>query len=200
MENNVIAHLAGSLAADGGVTLRFDYAGVGASEGARIDVAKSMSVFWATGRAPEDPLMIQDARSAMDWLARQCDRPLVLIGYSFGAYAATRLVDAQSGAAGLVMISPTLDRHDFSAAADRAMPKLVVYGDEDFATSRAAVERWVGSLRGPKTVKYVPGGEHFFKGREEVIAGACREFVARVSGSEARPSDADRGLFAGFGW
>lgn len=177
MANNVIAHLAESLARSGGVTLRFDYAGVGESDGAPVDVAKSMSIFWETGRAPEDELMVHDARSALAWLTEQCDQSLVLLGYSFGAYVAGLMAEEVTG---LILISPTLTHHDFSAAANRGIPKLVVYGDEDFATLPETVERWVETVRGVKAVQYIPGGAHFFKGCECVIGEACDRFASSL--------------------
>ncbi len=178
MSNNVVTHLAASLAAGGAVTLRFDYAGVGNSDGPPVDVAASMAAFWKTGRAPEDPLMIEDAQAALDWLRRNRPLPLVLTGYSFGAYAVTQLTYEEPDA--FILISPTIAQHDFGAFTRCAVPKLVIGGEGDFATPDGTFESWAAALTEPKTVRRVVGGNHFFRDRERDIADACLAFIRRV--------------------
>src|SRR5262245_12832064 len=56
MHNNLVTALADRVASHG-VTRRFDYRGVGESDGTRLDLADSLGEFWKTGKAPEDPLM-----------------------------------------------------------------------------------------------------------------------------------------------
>jgi alpha/beta superfamily hydrolase len=176
MSNSLILHLAETLTAAGAATLRFDYAGVGESEGPDLDVYASMAQFWETGAAPEDPAMIEDARQAARWLTRQVKAPLVYIGYSFGTYAAAMILDSQ--AAGIALISPTVGRHDFSRLQRSPHPKLVVYSDDDFATPPAATRQWIASLPNVRSTHCIPGGNHFFRGQELQVAGLCRAFVA----------------------
>jgi hypothetical protein len=183
MDNNVVCRLAGALPAHGAATLRFDYRGVGQSTGQTVDVTESMLAFWESGDAPIDPGLIDDARTAAGWLACQCDVPRVMIGYSFGAFAALRAMPAN--AAGYVAIAPTLRQHDFSGARELAVPKLVIYSDNDFATPRELTESWIDGLPEPRVSRCIAGGEHFFRGREDAVLRACVRFLDTIRSPEA---------------
>ncbi len=178
MDNPLIARLAARLAECGAVTLRFDYAGVGNSDGPSINVAEAMARFWETGSAPIDPGMLEDGRAARDWLRRETGLPLALAGYSFGAHVADTLIDPHLRA--VVMISPTITQHEYAQAAGVPIPKLVVHGDNDFATPRGDLEAWFAGLPEPKQLHRVPGGEHFFRGQEGGVAEICAVFVTEV--------------------
>jgi len=180
MGNNLIAHLAGQLPQRGVATLRFDYAGVGESEGGEVDVYASMAQFWETGVTPADPLMIEDARAAAGWLRGQVAADMFLAGYSFGAYAAASIVDED--AAGIVLVSPTLSRHDFSPLTHCRVPKLIVYSNDDFATPAVVTQQWVSSLQDVAGAHCLTGGNHFFRGQEEAVARICGRFIAGRSG------------------
>ena len=180
MGNNVVTRLAAGLPEADTITLRFDYAGVGESErdpARPVDVARSMSEFWATGRAPEDPGWIEDARAALCWLHEQAPAPLVLIGYSFGAHVAATILDDRVRE--LVLVSPTPARHDLSSVRTRTCPKLIIYSDNDFATPAEVTERWVAGLPEPKRAVRISGAEHFFRGAEPRLIAVTRDFLAR---------------------
>ncbi len=181
--NRLLVRLSEVLAGAGGVVSSFDYSGVGESDGPRIDVADSMSEFWRTGVAPEDPRMIEDARCAVAWINETSNLPLMLVGYSFGAYVATMALT--DDARGLVLISPTVKQHDFSTLQKRMIAKLVVHSNNDFATPLADLEAWMKDLYPPPETCSVPNGDHFFRGQEDTVASACLEFACRRMGAEA---------------
>lgn len=176
--NNVIATLARRLAEAGFVTLRFDYAGVGESEGEPIDVVEGMASFWQTGVSPHDAAMLEDVRAAAAWLRTATHRPLAPIGYSFGAHAAQSAMDDELGA--MIVICPTVGRHDFHGIERSPVAKLVIGSDNDFATTLAATERWFDGLPGPKRFCRIDGAAHFFRGREAELADVCTTFLASV--------------------
>lgn len=180
MGNPLITRLAEALPAAGALVLRFDYAGVGDSEGGDIDVYASMRDFWATGTTPEDAMMIEDARAAARWLCAQLAEPLILIGYSFGAYAAAQLIGPQTQ--GLILISPTIERHDFSPVIESLVPKLIIHGHDDFATPSAATEEWAAMLPAVWRVCGLAEGDHFFRGQEDRVASLCAMFVTDLTG------------------
>jgi uncharacterized protein len=175
MDNNVIGRLAARLAATGVAALRFDYSGVGSSEGSSIDVESAMGEFWRTGAAPVDPLMIEDAAASLNWLRGLYRAPIFLIGYSFGAYVAASIhpVDA----AGVVLISPTIKQHAFDLSSVTDLPKLVIHADDDFANDDSAMTSWVQSLPSPKRTKRIVGGQHFFRGLEDCVAEEVIAFI-----------------------
>ena len=179
MRNGLIAHLALDLPGDGAIVLRFDYCGVGGSDGAPPDIAGSMAEFWRTGHAPEDKGMLRDAGTALNWARLQAPGvPAVLIGYSFGAAAAVQLL-REDAVAAAILIAPTLRQHDFSlAAASVTPPLLVIYSNDDFATPPDVTESWLSTVDAES--RCIEGGNHFFLDREADVARACRVFASRV--------------------
>lgn len=179
MQNALVTAITEALAEAGGLSLRFDYGGTGLSEGPRIDVAASMSAFWETGHAPEDPDRLEDAVAAFAFLDSLAVHPRILVGYSFGASAAWRLACRESATlAGLALVSPTLSRHPFPTAwPPRARRLLVIHSTDDFCTAESAVGEWVRSL--PAGVEYSRhvGGNHFFRGAEHRIGQEVAEFI-----------------------
>ncbi len=189
--NSLLVRLADTMAGDGSAVLSFDYAGVGESDGPRIDVAASMSQFWQTGAAPEDPRLTDDTRHAVAWMTEATCRadsaslppPLILVGYSFGAYAATMALTDTVGA--LVLISPTVRQHDFSPLRERTIAKLIVHSDNDFATPQPDLEDWMAGLPQPLETCCIPSGDHFYRGHEDAVASVCLAFARKT---EPRPS------------
>ncbi|MBI4578609.1 MAG: alpha/beta hydrolase [Planctomycetes bacterium] len=180
MDNPLMRQIAMGLAAADAVTLRFDYGGVNESQGPAIDVAAAMAKFWATGRAPQDETMVEDARAAERWLRDQCDPPMVAIGYSFGAMAAATVVVEQTQ--GLILIAPTLKQHDIRVPRRADLDRLVIYADGDFATPAGVSAEWTETLPSPAQVVCMHGADHFFRGREANVVQRCVEFCDRLAG------------------
>ncbi len=183
--NNVVERLALDLPAYGYVTLRFDYGGVGRSAGEPVDVAENMRQFWETGTSPADPGMTEEVGCTSAWLRSQFDLPLVGIGYSFGAYAlASSAVDRL---ASLVLISPTVARHDFSPLKSASKPTMVIYSDDDFATPIEVTQQWLDTLDPPARCLLLSGGEHFYRGMETRIVEACSKFIIQTLAEGGHP-------------
>ena len=116
-----------------------------------------------------------------------------MIGYSFGAYAAVCAISGVSGVSGvsgalddlsaLVLISPTVNQHDFTGLLGRPIPKLVIYSDNDFATPASATRQWFNTLPDPKRQLCLSGGQHFYRLREQDVSQACAQFLQANSES-----------------
>src|SRR5471032_2139604 len=74
MHNNVVRCIGDALARRQVVTLRFNYRGVGRSEGPRMDVIGNVAEFWKTSHVPEEMDLWHDAQGAIDY-ARQAAGP-----------------------------------------------------------------------------------------------------------------------------
>jgi uncharacterized protein len=157
MDNKVVQTMARAVVACGWRALRFNFRGVGASEGA-----------WDEGRGEVD-----DALAVIDAL-REPGLPLALGGFSFGAYVAAQ-VAARLPAGGrdgpLVLIAPAVTNFSVPAV---SQPCLVVHGEADDVVPLAAVLDWARPQALPVTV--VPGAGHFFHGQlpllKQLVAGA----------------------------
>lgn len=111
MHNNVVRGLGDGLAERGRVTLRFNYRGVGRSEGPRVDVARHVAEFWQTSHVAGEMDLWRDVQGATEFLQTAVGpgKPPALIGYSFGC-ALLSSVRMSEPPAALVLIAPPLGR------------------------------------------------------------------------------------------
>jgi alpha/beta superfamily hydrolase len=163
MLNKVVHSVARALNELGLPTLRFNYRGVGASEG-----------HYADGLGETD-----DALAAADWLARRYPgAPLWLAGFSFGAVVAWRAA-SQRPVARLVSIAPPVERMaDVIAGLRPACPWLVVQGDADDVVACAGVRDYAARLVPPPELVVLPGVDHFFHGKLSLLNTVLTERLA----------------------
>jgi uncharacterized protein len=149
MDNKVVTTVARALHEAGIPTLRFNFRGVGASDGA-----------FDRGAGETD-----DADAVAGWGAeRWPGRTLVLAGFSFGACVALRLSQRRVPRQ-LITIAPAIQGGDGSKTTVPRCPWLVVQGDADDVVNPAAVIDWVNSLDPKPRLIVLPGVGHFFHGR-----------------------------------
>jgi alpha/beta superfamily hydrolase len=148
MDNKVVYTIARALQTSGIATLRFNFRGVGASEGTYDD---------GVGET-------RDAAAVADFgAARWPNRRLILAGFSFGAFVALRLALARD-TAHLITVAPPVGRFDFSELHAPDCPWLVVQGDADDVVDPSAVIAWVKRQEPTPDLRVVPGVGHFFHG------------------------------------
>ena len=161
MQNKVVHMTARALQECGIATLRFNFRGVGASEGVFDDGEGE------TG----------DALAATDWLtARYPDAGLILAGFSFGSFIAYR-VATERPAERLVTIAPPLRRFDFDRFQRPTIPWLVIQGDQDELVEYESVTSWVAAQSVPPALATVAGAEHFFHGRLHELKAVVQGFA-----------------------
>jgi alpha/beta superfamily hydrolase len=148
-DNKVVTTLAKAFFSLGCVAARPNFRGVGATEGNHDE-----------GRGETEDLLAVAAH-----LRRQYgDLPLTLAGFSFGSFVQTR-VAKRLAAARMVLVGPAVNRFP----AETVPPgTLVIHGELDDVVPLAAVLDWARPQGLPVVV--VPGGEHFFHGRLNLLA------------------------------
>ncbi len=172
MDNKVITTLAKVFVERGLATFRFNFRGVGATEGVHDH---------GVGETEDMLRVIEHARSTMS------HAPLTLAGFSFGGAIATR-ASAVIDFAQLVLVAPGFrriteagmgeapDPHDPGLGAPgrhTVWNTVVLHGDRDETVPLADSLAWGGAREVPVVV--IPGGEHFFHRKLHVL----REIVAR---------------------
>ncbi|HKO04298.1 MAG TPA: alpha/beta family hydrolase [Candidatus Acidoferrales bacterium] len=166
MHNKVVFRGAKSLHRAGLPVLRFNFRGVGLSEGQHD-----------CGRGERD-----DVRSALDFLSAEFPGlPVVLAGFSFGAWVGLRVGAEDARVAQLAGLGIPVNDSDFSYLSECAKPKLFVVGSEDQFAARERVESLVASLPEPKRLVFVEGADHFFTGKLDQVDRAIREWLASPS-------------------
>jgi uncharacterized protein len=161
MHNKVVHTLARAFVSRQMAALRFNFRGVGKSEGRYDD---------AIGE-------LQDALAAARWLQqRYPGLPLWFGGFSFGAAIAIRAA-AESGAAGLVSIAPAVARFASGMRIRPACPWLIVHGDKDELVNVNATIEWVNSLGPGPVLQVFDNTEHYFHGRLVQLRRAVESFI-----------------------
>jgi len=162
MHNKVVTMSARALRESGIATLRFNFRGVGASEGTFDD---------GDGE-------LDDLRAVAAWArAQHPDKALWLAGFSFGAWVSLRGAE-ELGAAALILIAPPVGRSwAFDDIALPSVPWLVIQGDDDEIVAAGEVAAWVASLQHPPELVRMPGASHFFHRKLIDLRGAIRSGV-----------------------
>jgi len=160
MHNNVVAALTEAFGRAGLATLRFNFRGVGSSDGQHDD-----------GRGE-----VEDVTAAVTELLSRLDLTHVAVaGYSFGAWVGLKAGAQDARVHKLIGVAPPVASRDFSFLAATAKPTLIIAGDRDDHAPLSRLEPLMQSLPEPKALTMVPGADHFFRGLEPAI---CRAAVA----------------------
>ncbi|MFA6120395.1 MAG: alpha/beta family hydrolase [Sideroxydans sp.] len=145
MENKVAVILAKTLAELGCVTMRFNFRGVGASEGE------------FTGGDGEEQDLIAVTRYAQEQFGEEL--PLILSGFSFGGYVAARAAQTLKPQH-LVLAGPAVGRFAMPAVSPDT---LVIHGEHDDVVPLADAFEWARPQHLPIVV--LPQADHYFHGR-----------------------------------
>jgi alpha/beta superfamily hydrolase len=156
MDNHVVVACCEALASEGATVLRFNFRGVGASDGS-----------YDGGRGE-----VEDARAAIVAARRILpDRPLFLVGYSFGAMIAAAA--AGDVVAGLVLVSPPLSTGALMPL-PVGVPVLLMAGDRDAISPGEALMTMATS---DVTARVFPGVDHGWWPGIDELTNALREFT-----------------------
>ncbi len=161
MQNKVVTTLARAFVHLGGLALRFNFRGVGRSEGTHAD-----------GIGERDDALAAVAYARNRWPGK----PLYLAGFSFGAAIALG-VAAEVAPRGLVTVAPPVSRlpQDF---VEPGCPWLLVHGEADDVVPAAPVLEWAGRLAAPPVSVLLPDVGHFFHGRLGELTSIVTDFFA----------------------
>lgn len=159
MHNKVVYRIARAMRRTGAVVLRFNFRGVGASEGEHAD-----------GHGE-----VEDARTALAFLReRYPDLPFSMAGFSFGSRVIMKLgCQMQPAPRKLIAAGFPTSRGTFEYLAHCTVPKYFVHSTIDehgpMRELKAAFE-WFAE---PKALEFIEAEDHFF-------AGALDQFEAAI--------------------
>ncbi|MGI9204095.1 MAG: alpha/beta hydrolase, partial [Woeseiaceae bacterium] len=163
LQNKVTHTLARSFSGLGFAALRFNFRGVGSSEGAFDDGQGELedvlaSINWARAEYPGVPL----------WIA----------GFSFGAAMAIRAASIVAPD-GLVSVAPAVARFIDGLDPQPACPWLIIQGDQDELVAVEETISWINDLDPGPELEVFTETEHFFHGKLTELRSAVEEFVDR---------------------
>jgi hypothetical protein len=169
MHFKAVYRAAKALQSAGVAALRFNFRGVGRSEGTHDH-----------GIGEQD-----DARAALSELARRRPGlPLLLGGFSFGSVVALRVAARDERVRAVFALGFPLVRFgDPSTLEAPRQPRLFVQGEHDEFGPGAALRELVAPLPQPRDIVVVAGANHFFDGQLDPLQGAIAGWA------EGRPWD-----------
>jgi alpha/beta superfamily hydrolase len=167
MNNKVVYSLYQAFQRRGFSVLRFNFRGVGRSQG-KFDRGEGE---------------LSDAAAALDWLqswnqnAAQC----WIAGFSFGAWIGMQLLMRRPEISGFISVAPPANVYDFSFLAPCPSSGLIVQGDQDTVVPQEAVGKLIQKLshqRGIKIdYKVIAGATHFFNEHLDQLAEAVDQYL-----------------------
>jgi len=168
--NNPIVHSLYYMFAERGFSvMRFNFRGVGRSQGLFDNGAGELA----------------DAAAALDWLqalnreARVC----WITGISFGAWISMQLLMRRPEISGFISIAPLAKHYDFSFLAPCPASGLFVNGDHDQVTPPPVVQNLVTKLKTQRGIaiehKVMAGANHFFADRIDELTRICSDYLDR---------------------
>ena len=165
MNNPIVHSLYYMFAQRGFSVLRFNFRGVGRSQGLFENGAGELS----------------DAASALDWLQAHNREAKIcwIAGISFGAWISMQLLMRRPEISGFISVAPLAKHYDFSFLAPCPASGLFVNGEKDTVTAPEAVNTLVTKLKTQKGIviehKVIPGAQPLLPGQDRrANQGLCR--------------------------
>jgi alpha/beta superfamily hydrolase len=163
-------------------TLRFNFRGVGKSQGSFDN---------GTGE-------LADAASMLDWL--QGINPNAkftwVAGYSFGAYIALQLLMRRPEIDAFIAVATPCNHYDLSFLAPCPSSGMMYFGSNDLVSPPLDVERSVSKIRTQKgeLVEWeeIEGADHFYKDQLGVVRDKASAYIDRTMALPRRPVPAGR--------
>ncbi len=146
MYNPVVETVCRAYAANGYSTLRFNFRGVGGSQGS-----------FENGCGEE-----LDVYSALDFFKKSGIHVVHLVGYSFGARVLAGLDRFPEEVVAEVYIAPPVAFMDFSGVAHRTLLRLIIVGEHDDIGPPESIRQHKLSWNSEAELKIIEGGDHFF--------------------------------------
>ena len=163
LHNKVVTMAARALSELGLAVVRFNFRGVGQSEGT-FDQGRGETL---------------DLLAVTDWVRKvRADDALWLAGFSFGSWVAlqgARHLPVKQ----MVSIAPPVGLREFAGVLPPPCPWLVVQGEIDDIVDPQAVYDWIDSLKDKPTLVRMPDTGHFFHRRLMDLRGAIKNGVRK---------------------
>jgi hypothetical protein len=181
MNNKVVYTLYQAFSRRGFSTLRFNFRGVGRSQGT-----------YDRGEGE-----LSDAASALDWLQsyNQNAGACWIAGFSFGAWIGMQLLMRRPEISGFISLSPPANMYDFSFLAPCPSSGLVLQGELDEFVPEPSVAKLVEKLTHQRNLdidyRVIPGANHFYQDNIEDLNRHLDDYLSKVL-SQEQPAAAAR--------
>src|SRR5271169_4980705 len=169
MNNKIVYALFRAFTRRGFSTLRFNFRGVGRSQGS-----------FARGEGE-----LSDAASALDWLQSYNPNAAAcwIAGFSFGAWIGMQLLMRRPEIDGFISVAPPANLYDFGFLAPCPSSGLIIDGDKDHLVPLESVQKLINKLMHQRDItidfRLVRGADHFFQSRLEELDEEVESFLTK---------------------
>ena len=153
MYNQVVEILTTVYQEKGFSTLRFNFRGVGSSQGD-----------YDQGEGEKE-----DVRSALHYLYERGKSEFDLAGYSFGAWVNAKIMDAEPVINRIIMVSPPVAFLDFSSLTPSPKIKVVVAGERDEIAPAGSIRDLIAIWNPAAHFEVIKGADHFYFGMIDTL-------------------------------
>jgi uncharacterized protein len=165
MDNRIVFHAAKAASGAGLAALRFNSRGVGLS----------------TGQFDQGIGEKEDVIAVIRWIENKYpDLPLVLAGYSFGAWVGLQVGCVEPRVNAMVGVAVPLDLYEFDFLAENSKPTLYVAATNDEFCSAENLARLEARLPAPSSLRRIDGADHFFSDQIEIVEDCMSEFFRQL--------------------
>jgi uncharacterized protein len=167
MQDPVTITLFNTFEARGFSVLRFNFRGVGRSQGTFDSGSGELA----------------DAAYVLDYMEgmKEGPRPVWVSGYSFGAYICLQLLMRRPEIAGFIAVAPPANHYDLSFLAPCPASGLILSGGNDIVASPQDIERGLTKVRVQKGEVIerdtIEDANHFFQGQLEELTARCNAYL-----------------------
>lgn len=175
MNNKVTYALYQTFVKRGFSVLRFNFRGVGRSQGQFDSGIGEMS----------------DAAAALDWMQTQNPNASTcwIGGFSFGAWIAMQLMMRRPEITGFISLAPPADAYDFTFLAPCPASGQIIHGDKDEIVQKDAVDKLAQKLSSQKNIVIdydtIAGADHFFSNKMDILNKLTGNYLDKTFADEA---------------
>jgi alpha/beta superfamily hydrolase len=165
MSSNIIFNICQALAESSIAALRFNFRGVGKSQGD-----------FGGGTTERE-----DVKAALDFVlaTENIDHERIgLAGYSFGGGVAAAVAVREERVKGLALVSPAF-MYGGESLTEYKKPKFIIIGEDDDMIAPEGVGEAVEKMPEPKRLEIIAGADHFWAGFEERVAERVTGFFVK---------------------
>jgi alpha/beta superfamily hydrolase len=169
MNHPIVMAMYNSFVKRGFATLRFNFRGVGRSQGTFDNGIGELS----------------DAASALDWMQQFNPEAHTtwVGGFSFGAWIGMQLLMRRPEIKGFISIAPPANMYDFTFLAPCPSSGIIVDGENDEVVTGASVQKLVDKLKTQRHITIdhatIPGANHFFQHEMTDLMGVVDGYLDR---------------------
>ena len=162
LSNPVVEAIALTYARKGITTLRFNFRGVGQSEGA-----------FDNGNGER-----QDVLAAINLLRASGMTEIHLVGYSFGAWVNARTGPLPPEVSTLIMVAPPVAFIDYKDVPPQPLLKAVFTGSDDELAPVGLIRRYLAAWNPGARLEIIDDADHFFYGRFRQLEEAMADHIS----------------------